>query len=151
MIDSRRPILLIEDSDEDFEITSAAIRQSGVLNPLLRCGTGRDARDYIAQSGRFMHAVEPLFILLDLNIPGTDGRKVLAELRKSAWLSAVPSIVLSTSANPVDIRLSYQLGAAGYLVKPVDFERLETMIGTLTDYWMNVVRLSEQQELGYAG
>jgi CheY-like chemotaxis protein len=129
LTDPRRPILLIEDSDEDFEVTCMALRQAGVANPLLRCHTGREARDYIGQSGHFMHAVEPLFILVDLNIPG---------------------IVLSTSTSPADVRLCYQLGAAGYLVKPVDLERFRAMMGTLTEYWMNVVRLSEQEELGYA-
>jgi len=148
--DRNRPIMLIEDSDEDFEVTSMAIRQAGVANPLLRCRTGREARDYIGQRGHFMHAVEPLFILVDLNIPGVDGRKVLAELRKSAWLSAVPAIVLSTSTNSADVRLCYQLGAAGYLVKPVDFERFQQMMATLAEYWLKVVRLSEQEELGYA-
>jgi len=150
MTDRKRPILLIEDSDEDFEITSMAIRQAGVTNPLMRCRTGREARDYIGQRGHFMHAVEPLFILVDLNIPGVDGRQILAELRRSPWLSAVPAIVLSTSTTAGDIRLSYQLGAAGYLVKPVDFERFQAMMETLTQYWMRVVRLSEQEELGYA-
>jgi len=150
MTDRKRPIVLIEDSDEDFEITSMAIRQAGVTNPLMRCRTGREGRDYIGHLGHFMHAVEPLFILVDLNIPGVDGRQILAELRQSAWLSAVPAIVLSTSTNTGDIRLSYQLGAAGYLVKPVDFERFQAMMETLTKYWMKVVRLSEQEELGYA-
>jgi CheY-like chemotaxis protein len=75
---------------------------------------------------------------------------VLAELRKSPWLSAIPAIVLSTSTSPADVRLCYQLGAAGYLVKPVDLERFRAMMGTLTEYWMNVVGLSEQEELGYA-
>jgi len=150
MTDRKRPILLIEDSDEDFEITSMAIRQAGVTNPLMRCRTGREARDYIGQRGHFIHAVEPLFILVDLNIPGADGRQILAELRQSPWLSAVPAIVLSTSTTPGDIRLSYQLGAAGYLVKPVDFERFQAMMETLTQYWMKVVRLSQQEELGYA-
>ncbi len=150
MTDPNRPILLIEDSDEDFEVTCIAIRQAGVTNPLMRCRTGREARDYIRQSGHFMHAVDPLFILVDLNLPGVDGRKVLAELRKSAWLSAVPAIVLSTSTSPGDIRLCYQLGAAGYLVKPVNLERFQEMMATLTEYWLNVVRLSDQEELGYA-
>lgn len=150
VIDPNRPILLIEDSDEDFEITSMAIRRARVTNPVMRCRTGSEARDYIGQLGRFMHAVEPVFILVDLNIPGIDGRKVLAQLRKSPWLSAVPAIVLSTSTSPADIRLCYQLGAAGYLVKPVDFDRFQSMMRTLTEYWMKVVRLAEQEELGYA-
>jgi CheY-like chemotaxis protein len=148
--DPNRPILLIEDSDEDFEVTCMAIRQAGVANPLMRCRTGREARDYIGQRGHFMHAVEPLFILVDLNLPGVDGRKVLAELRKSPWLSAVPAVVLSTSTSPADVRLCYQLGAAGYLVKPVNLERFQGMMGTLAEYWLNVVRLSDQEELGYA-
>jgi CheY-like chemotaxis protein len=150
MMDPNRPILLIEDRDEDFEVTCMAIRQAGVANPLLRCRTGREARDYIAHNGHYMHAVEPLFILVDLNLPGVDGRKVLAELRNSAWLSAVPAIVLSTSTNARDVRLCYQLGAAGYLIKPVDLERFQAMMATLTKYWMQVVRLPEQEELGYA-
>ena len=151
MKDLKRPVLMIEDSDEDFEITVAAMRQSGLTTPLIRCSTGRQAMDFIHQRGAYTLAEEPLFILIDLNIPGIDGRQILAELRKSPWLSAVPAIVLSTSSNPRDIRLCYQVGAAGYLVKPVNLDRFEEMIDGLARYWMDIVALPDQQELGHAG
>ncbi len=147
----RRPIVLIEDSDEDFEITSAAIRLAKLQNPIIRCKTGTEATDYLSQRGRFLQAVEPAFILLDLNLPGMDWRRILAEICQSPFLSATPAIVLSTSNNPRDVRLCYQLGAAGYLVKPVDLNRFERMIQGLAEYWMQVVLLPEQEETSYAG
>lgn len=150
MIDSIRPILLIEDSNEDFEITRMAVRGAGVSNPILRCTTGRQALDYINRRGQYMHLVQPVFIIVDLNLPGIDGRQILAELRKCAWLSAVPALVLTTSTNPQDVRLCYQIGAAGYLVKPVDLDAFESMIRHVADYWLSVVTLAEQEELGYA-
>jgi CheY-like chemotaxis protein len=148
--DPNRPILVIEDTDEDFEVTSAAMQLALVPNPLTRCRNGEEAMDYMLHRGHFIKAVEPLYILLDLNLGRVDGRQILMELRSSPWLAAVPVIVLSTSTNPRDIRLCYQLGAAGYLVKPVDLGRFERMIQGVNAYWTDVVALPEQEDSDYA-
>jgi CheY-like chemotaxis protein len=140
----------MEDTDEDFEVTAAAMQLALVPNPLMRCRNGMEATDYMLRRGRFIQAAEPLYILLDLNLGRVDGRQILVELRRSPWLAAVPVIVLSTSTNPRDIRLCYQLGAAGYLVKPVDLDRFERMIQGLNAYWTEVVALPEQEDADYA-
>ena len=140
---------MIEDSREDFEITVSALRLASVSNPVIRCNTGKQAMDFIRQEGQFTLAREPLLILIDLNLPGIDGRQILAEIRKTPWLSATPTIVLSTSNNPKDVRLCYQVGAAGYLVKPVNLERFEQMIRGLSEYWLNIVALPDQELLNH--
>ena len=70
------PILLVEDSPEDFETTRRAFRRAGLRNPMLHCVTGDDALDFLHHRGRYTKATAPRpgIILLDLNLPGTDGR-----------------------------------------------------------------------------
>ena len=80
ILKSSHPILLVEDSPEDFEITVRAFRRTNMANPILRCVDGEDALDYLHQRGPYSdptRAPRPAIILLDLNLPGTDGREVL--------------------------------------------------------------------------
>src|SRR3954452_2334331 len=79
-----QPILLVEDSPEDFETTERAFRRSGLKNPIFRCADGDEALDFLYRRGRYsgpQQAPRPGVILLDLNLPGTDGREVLNEIK----------------------------------------------------------------------
>lgn len=144
MAGSVRPILLIEDSDEDFDVTASALRLAGVTQPILRCANSHDALDYIHQRQAYTAAPRPLLVLLDLNLPGLDGRRLLRELHGAEWLATVPVIVLTTSTNPRDVDLCYRQGASGYLVKPVDLEKFERMIQHVVDYWLRTVQLAPE-------
>jgi CheY-like chemotaxis protein len=119
------PLLLIEDSQEDRVATMRAFKKCGLVNPIIWCGNGDDALDYLHQRGRYAEtgsALRPGVILLDLNMPGTDGREVLAQIKQSESLKTIPVIVLSTSSDTRDIVGSYKAGASSYLRKPVDME-----------------------------
>src|SRR4026207_2321580 len=96
------PILLVEDSPEDFETTRRAFRRAGLRNPLRACATGVAALDSRHRRGRYTAATAPRpgIILLDLNLPGTDGRAVLAEIKGEHALADIPVVVLTAAAHP---------------------------------------------------
>jgi CheY-like chemotaxis protein len=132
-------LLVIEDSDEDFEALNRIINQIRTV-PLIihRCINGDDALDFLNQEGEynnFNNVPRPELILLDLNLPGIDGREVLAMIKQSKTLKTIPVIVLSTSADPKDIEECYQSGANSYMVKPMNFNELKTSIQMMLDYW----------------
>src|SRR5436305_10386790 len=81
---TKQSILLVEDSPEDYEVTVRAFRKANLVNPVFRCQDGEEALDYLYQRGRYAdieRAPRPGLILLDLNLPGTDGREVLAQIK----------------------------------------------------------------------
>ena len=140
-----QPILLVEDSPEDFETTQRAFRRSGLKNPIVRCSDGDEALDFLFRRGDHADAPRPGVVLLDLNLPGTDGREVLAEMKADPELRQIPVIVLTTSSDERDVSACYQAGASSYIQKPVDLEGFMRAIERLNDYWFEVVILPRAQ------
>jgi CheY-like chemotaxis protein len=139
-----QPILLVEDSPEDFETTERAFRKSGLRNPIFRCSDGEEALDYLFRRGAYADPVKsprPGVILLDLNLPGTDGREVLAEIKADSSLKQIPVVVLTTSRDERDVDACYQAGASSYIQKPVDLDGFIKAIERLNGYWFEVVIL----------
>ena len=139
-----QPILLVEDSPEDFEATVRALRKAGLANPIFRCEDGDEALDYLHLRGRYADpakAPRPGIILLDLNLPGTDGREVLDAVKADDDLRSIPVVVLTTSTDERDIDRCYQAGANSYVKKPVDIGGFTTAVQRLRDYWFEVVIL----------
>jgi CheY-like chemotaxis protein len=139
-----QPILLVEDSPEDFEATLRAFRKSGLKNSIVRCEDGDQALDYLHRRGKYAdpeRSPRPGVILLDLNLPGTDGRQVLNEIKNSERLHDIPVVVLTTSADERDISACYRAGANSYIQKPVDIDGFMKAIERLNGYWFEVVIL----------
>ena len=139
-----QPILLVEDSPEDFEATKRAFQKSGLKNPIVRCEDGEDALDYLYRRGKYADpasSVRPGVILLDLNLPGTDGRQVLSEIKRVESLKDIPVVVLTTSSDERDISACYRAGANSYIQKPVDIDGFVKAIERLNGYWFEVVIL----------
>ena len=138
-------ILLVEDNNEDYVVTQHILRR--VTNrPIIHCIDGESALDYLSRCGthaEVQHTPRPGLILLDLNLPATDGYEVLRQIKQDARLRTIPVVVLTTSANPHDVELCYRYGANSYIVKPVDFERLRRSLELLIAYWFDVVTLLE--------
>ncbi len=133
-----KPILVIEDSPEDFEVLVRAFNKAEILLPLYRCKDGADALEFLFKRGRYEndpYAVSPAVILLDLNMPGTDGYEVLREIKTNRALFLTPVIVLSTSKSESDVKKSYELGANSYIQKPVDMEGYVRMAKMIKSYW----------------
>jgi CheY-like chemotaxis protein len=141
---AKRPVLLIEDNPEDYEATVRSLRRCGVANPLCRCEDGDAALDFLHRRGRYLDAAEaptPGFILLDLNLPGTDGWTVLADIKRDPRLRTIPVVVFTTSSDHRDIESCYQVGANSYIQKPLDLDGFARAIARLKDYWFDTVLL----------
>jgi CheY-like chemotaxis protein len=139
-----QPILLVEDSPEDFEATLRAFRKSGLKNSVVRCEDGDEALDYLHRRGKYANpdsSPRPGVILLDLNLPGTDGRQVLSDVKTDVSLRDIPVVVLTTSADERDISACYRAGANSYIQKPVDIDGFMKAIERLNGYWFEVVIL----------
>ena len=141
---TEQPILLVEDSPEDYEVTVRAFKRANLANPVYRCEDGEDALDYLYQRGAYADpaaAPRPGIILLDLNLPGTDGRQVLAQVKSDPLLKIIPVVVLTTSADERDIEGCYRAGANSYVQKPVRLEAFLKSVQVLKNYWFEIVIL----------
>jgi CheY-like chemotaxis protein len=137
------PLLVVEDSDEDFMVLERLISQRAMSREIYRCTNGDEALEFLmpdpSESGVSKNSgIMPSIILLDLNLPGTDGREVLEHLKQNQTLKMVPIVIMTTSNNPKDIEFCYQKGANGYLVKPVDTQALSQKIDAFVNYWLEV-------------
>ena len=141
------PILVVEDSAEDFTALSRAFRKFALRHPVLRCDDGDQALDYLQGHGQ--HAAWPrhlpAIILLDLNMPGTDGRAVLQTIKQDPELRSIPVIVFTTSANSRDVEECYRLGANSYLTKPLKYAELEEKVQLIVRYWLEASELPTVQ------
>lgn len=134
-------ILLVDDSPEDREATVRAFRKAGLANRILECESGDEALDYLHGRGSHAGAPRPSVVLLDLNMPGTDGREVLAEIKGDPELRDIPVIVLTTSRDERDVEACYRAGANSYVQKPVSLDGFVQAIQRLKQFWFEVVVL----------
>lgn len=141
-------ILLVEDSPEDAETTIRALRKAHLANGIYHCQDGDDALDFLRRRGRHGGAgaaPRPQLILLDLNLPGADGREVLREIKADPDLKSIPVIVLTTSSDERDIDNCYLAGANSYVQKPVNMPGFVEAVQRLTDFWFEIVLLPKSR------
>jgi two-component system, response regulator len=142
-------ILLVEDNIDDYDATIRSFKAAHLHNPIHWCKTGTEALDYLKHEGTYAQGpagTMPALVLLDLNMPGLDGKKVLAAAKQDIMLKKIPIIILTTSSDDRDVTQCYELGASTYIQKPVDFDRLITAVGRIKDYWFGVALLPGIQE-----
>lgn len=130
-----KPLVILEDSDEDFTTIYDALQRAQVANPILRLSDGELCLDLLhAPNNR---RLDPCLLLLDLNLPGMDGRTVLAEIKTHLSLKLLPVVIFTTSANPSDITACYRAGANSYHIKPLDVPAFRQVIYDIAHYWLN--------------
>ncbi len=135
-------ILLAEDEPADAHLVKAALAENGIITDLHHVVDGREVLEFLRRQGpRFATAPRPDLILLDLNMPRMDGLECLAALKKDPALHSIPVVILTTSEVERDVVASYNLGASGYIAKPVDIQQFITAVRHLGDYWIKLVRL----------
>ncbi len=134
-------LLVIEDSDEDFQAIQWALQRLERAHPLERCMDGDQALDWLLSGEHW-----PSLILLDLNLPGTDGREVLSALRADHRTRPLPVVVMSTSASARDVDDCYRLGANSYLTKPVNFAQFTEQLGVTLKFWLDAAQLPARPE-----
>ncbi len=139
-------ILLVEDNPGDVRLTSIALKRSKILINLNVVQDGKKALAYLHNDGDYNDAIRPDLIFLDLNLPGIDGRDVLAEIKSDPNLRSIPVVVLTCSTAEEDILRSYALHANCFISKPVDLNQFIKIVSTIEDFWFTVVRLPRYVE-----
>ena len=142
MSESEFVVLLVEDEPADVHLTKMAFKESKVLIDVRDVGDGVEALAFLQKEGAYADAPKPDLILLDLNMPRMDGREFLRRFKQLEGLNRVPVVILTTSEAETDVVASYDLGASGFIVKPIDIEQFINAIQTLEDYWLTLVRRS---------
>jgi CheY-like chemotaxis protein len=144
-----RRVLIIEDNNEDFQAILRALGTAATDLAITRSLDGDDALDMLRET---QHKEEqerlPDIILLDLNMPGTNGREILGEIKKDDSLKLIPVVVLSTSRHPKDIADCYRKGASGYCVKPINRTEFDDTIRAINSFWFHAVSLPGPLNIG---
>ncbi len=145
-------ILMVDDSEDDFEVVERALRRHDQKRIALHHSSdGRHALNFLrhtCQQCSMESCTRPALILLDLNLPGIDGISILKTIKNDPSLQTIPVVILSTSDNQREIQNCYRLGASSYINKPVDLEEFTERITQLWNYWFSVVRLPEEYDSG---
>jgi len=134
-------IAIIEDSDEDFYSFWRVVQKLNLLEGLpynlLRFQDGDDVLEYLLRQGEYedLNAALPVALVLDLNLPNTDGREVIRIVKQTSNLQVIPIIVLTTSNSLHDIQTCYRYGANCYMLKPIEVSEMQQTVQILFQYW----------------
>ena len=134
-------VLLVEDSPADARLTSESLKKAPgpISNSLIE--SGKDALRFLNRETPFETAPRPDLILLDLNLPGLDGRDVLRYMKSNSRLGRIPTIILTSSEARSDVETAYDLGANCYLTKPLHLDEYEELISLVGSFWLKAAEL----------
>ncbi len=136
-----KPILLVEDDQNDVFFLQYAFEAAGVHNPLQVVPDGQEAINYLSGKGRYSDRQQfplPCLVLLDLKLPFKMGTDVLRWLRKQPQIANLLVVVLTSSSDGSDIDSAYECGAQSYLVKPLSLEKRLDMARAIKNYWLDL-------------
>lgn len=132
-------ILLVEDNQDDLDMTLRALRKANLTNHIQTVRDGAEALEFIFCQGAFAGRKfenPPKVILLDLKLPKVDGMEVLKRIKGDERTKTIPVVILTSSKEQRDVIESYNLGVNSYIVKPVNFEQFAAAVQELGMYWM---------------
>ena len=141
--DTARPVevLLVEDNPGDVRLMQEALKASKIRNNLHVVNDGEEAMLFLRRQSKYTGIREPDLVFLDLNLPGKNGREVLAEVKQDAFLRHIPVVILTTSSDEEDIFRTYNLDANCFVTKPVNHEQFIKMVHMIEDLWFTIVKL----------
>ncbi len=134
-------ILLVEDNPDDAELVKIAMDDAGITADLDVVQDGAAALQYVRAEGPYAGVQHPHLVLLDLNLPGVDGREVLTTIKSDPGLCTIPVIVMSTSVDDNDIDFTYRNHANGFVSKPPEFDSLVRTLQAIQDFWFSTAQL----------
>lgn len=133
-------LMVVEDSDSDFFTLERVFKKNKINLSLLRMIDGDSALQYLYDSVTEPQHL-PSLILLDLNLPGTNGHEILQELKQNMQLQRIPIVILTTSHNPQDINFCYDHGANSYIIKSIDLREFQQSLLDFVNYWYHTATL----------
>ena len=131
--------LLVDDSQEDVELTLHALRAENLARRVFVARDGVEALDFLFCVGPHAHRSfdhPPKLVLLDLKLPKVDGLQVLKQIKGDARTKNIPVVLMTSSREERDMTFGYDLGVNSYLQKPVDFDEFRKMVRLLALYWL---------------
>lgn len=134
-------ILLVDDSAADVDLTLDALKGSYAHSHVSVARDGRDASDFLRQTGSFAAAPRPDLVVLDLNLPKKSGFEVLSEIKSDARLCQIPVVVLTTSDSARDVAEAYRRQANCFITKPFEFAEYVQAIRGLDTFWLSIATL----------
>jgi chemotaxis family two-component system response regulator Rcp1 len=138
-------LLLVDDNPADVtlvrESLADTIHQSHIHSVL----AGADAISFLRRTGKHVNVIRPDLVILDLNLPATNGYQILSEMKADVDLRKIPVVVFSSSESKRDIARSYELGANCYVSKPADLKRFFAVVRAIEEFWFGYARLQEGQ------
>jgi chemotaxis family two-component system response regulator Rcp1 len=141
-------ILLVDDNPGDARLAREALQDAKVRNHLHWVDNGEEAMVFLRKEGKHARVPRPDLILLDLNLPGKDGREVLAEIKGDADLKRIPVVILTVSNDEKDVMKTYNLHANCFITKPIDLNQFIKVVKSIEDFWLTVVRLPPGESSG---
>jgi len=131
MSETQLSIMLVEDDEVDIMNVKRAFKKNNITNPIMVARNGLEALDMLTKPGIAL----PKVIILDINMPRMNGIEFLKEIRKDENLKMISVFVMTTSNQDSDKIKAYDLNVAGYILKPLSFEKFVTSVATLNSYW----------------
>jgi chemotaxis family two-component system response regulator Rcp1 len=138
---AKRLILVVEANPDHTRLIAGALDENSVRHQIVAIADGIEVMDFLYRKGKYADATRPDLILLDLNLPGKDGRELLAEIKADPQLRRIPIVVLTTSTNEEDIFKSYALQGNCYVVKSSNLEQLFEIVKRIEQFWLEIVTL----------
>jgi CheY-like chemotaxis protein len=132
-------ILLVEDNQDDLDLTLYALRRQNLANNIFVVRDGEEALDFLFCRGAFgeRHTAQPpKLVLLDLKLPRVDGFQVLREIKSDPRTKAIPVVIMTSSKEERDLISGYELGVNSYIQKPMDFDQFRETVKQLGFYWL---------------
>ena len=132
IINENMPILLVEDDKVDAMTVKRALRETNIVNKLVIRENGVEALEHLQEKSN----TRPCIILLDLNMPKMNGVEFLEKIKSDKNLKSIPVIVLTTSDELDDKKSAFEHSAAGYMLKPVDYNQFVDTMNSIKQYWV---------------
>ncbi len=141
----KHSIILIDDNPDDCESLVRGFQTTDLSCVIKWYDSPEKYLDYLSDIDYdHINNILPILIILDLNMPGIDGKKMLGIIKANDKIKAVPVIILTTSTNQDDILECYANGANTYIQKPMSFEKMKKICDSLHNYWFKVARLPQE-------
>jgi len=138
-------VLVVDDNPADCDLTAEALSRCPCPHQLSSVQDGHKAIEFLRRRGKYSGARPPDLVILDLNLPGKDGRAVLAEIKTDPILKCTPVVIFSTSQSKSDIKATMELGANSYVSKPGNLHDFMSAVTSICEYWFKYVVLPSRK------